>query len=54
MTPENPSWTKLVAVARQARDGRPDTAPYGFATRVVARAMSGEIHNGVNLFERWS
>jgi hypothetical protein len=54
MNSENPSWNRLVALARQARDDRPVTAPYGFATRVVARAMSGEIHSGVNLFERWS
>jgi len=54
MNPENPSWNKLVAVARKARDDRPETAPYGFATRVVAEAMSGHILSGGNLFERWS
>ena len=54
MNPENSSWNKLVAVARNARDDRPETAPYGFATRVVAQAMSGHILSGGNLFERWS
>ena len=42
MNPENPSWEKLVALARRARDDRPETAPYGFSTRVAALAMAGE------------
>jgi hypothetical protein len=54
MNPDNPSWDKLVALARRARDDRPETAPYGFATRVVARAMVGEGLTGASLFERWS
>ena len=54
MNPKNPSWQKLVAVARQARDDRPETAPYGFATRIAALAMAGEVPEHANLFERWS
>lgn len=54
MKAQNPSWQKLVAVARQARDDRPETAPYGFATRVAALAMAGEVSGQSNLFERWS
>jgi len=53
MNPKNPSWEKLVAVARRARDDRPETAPYGFATRVAALAMAG-VPEHANLFERWS
>jgi hypothetical protein len=54
MNPENPSWEKLVAVARRARDDRPEEAPYGFATRVVAQAMAGQVQATSTLFERWS
>jgi hypothetical protein len=54
MNPKNPSWEKLVAVARLARDYRPETAPYGFATRVAAQAMEGQAHAQSSLFERWS
>ena len=54
MNPENPSWEKLVALARRARDDRPETAPYGFSTRVAALAMAGEGYSAVSLFERWS
>ena len=31
-------WQKLTALARRAPDDRPAGAPYGFATRVAARA----------------
>lgn len=54
MNPENPSWEKLVALARRARDERPETAPYGFSTRVAALAMAGEGRLSASLFERWS
>jgi len=36
----NHSWLKLVAAARRAPDGGDSTAPYGFAVRVAALAMS--------------
>jgi hypothetical protein len=54
MNPQNPGWDKLVALARRARDDRPETAPYGFATRVAAQAMGGELPSTATLFERWS
>jgi hypothetical protein len=54
MNPKNPSWEKLVAVARLARDDRPETAPYGFATRVVAQATASQVQAPSNLFELWS
>lgn len=46
-------WTKLSAAARQARDDRDDTAPYGFATRVAALALTQDRH-GVSLVERFA
>jgi len=37
------SWQRLVAAARRApEDGRDESAPYGFATRVAALAMAPE------------
>lgn len=54
MSPENPSWSKLVAIARQAPDERPVTAPFGFSTRVVALAATGGRGSSRSLFERWS
>ena len=54
MNPENPSWEKLVALARRARDDRPETAPYGFSTRVAALAMATEGYSAASLFERWA
>jgi glucan phosphorylase len=33
-------WQKLTALARSAPDSRDATAPFGFATRTVARAAS--------------
>ena len=40
MNPEDLAWQKLVAAARQARDERSESAPYGFSTRVAALAMA--------------
>jgi len=54
MNSNNPSWDKLIAAARRARDDRPETAPYGFATRVAALAMAGEARASGTLFELWS
>jgi hypothetical protein len=36
------AWNRLVAAARGAPDSRDTAAPYGFATRVAARAFAGE------------
>lgn len=38
--PRHP-WRRLVTAARQAQDQTP-AAPYGFATRVAARALASE------------
>ena len=40
MNQEDLAWQKLVAAARQIRDDRDETAPYGFSTRVAALAMA--------------
>ncbi len=50
--PRDP-WTRLTAAARTASDDRTACAPYGFATRVVALALSHE-RTGVSLFERFA
>jgi hypothetical protein len=42
MNPNDKAWSRLVEAARRAPDDRDLTAPYGFAARVVARAMSAE------------
>ena len=46
-------WSRLTTAARQARDLRDDTAPYGFATRVTALAFAQESHP-VSLLERFA
>lgn len=40
MNPPRQPWDQLAAAARRAPDERATTAPYGFATRVAARAFS--------------
>ncbi len=47
-------WRQLTTAARQAPAAGPVTAPYGFATRVAARAMSGEPRAGLTMFGRFS
>lgn len=42
MKPTLKAWQNLVAAARQAPVEGDATAPYGFSTRVVARAFAGE------------
>jgi hypothetical protein len=50
--PKHP-WTRLVAAAGTVKDDRDTTAPYGFATRVVAIAFAQERKLS-SLFERFS
>jgi hypothetical protein len=50
--PRHP-WSRLVAAARHAPDGRDTVAPYGFATRVVALAFARE-RAVVSLFDRFA
>ncbi len=53
MKPEDQAWQKLVAAARHVRDERDTAAPYGFATRVAALAMTaGRPATGVALIDR--
>ncbi len=54
MNPNDPKhpWSRLVAAARRAPDGRDTTAPYGFATRVVALAFAQERRT--SFFERFA
>lgn len=55
MKPEDQAWQKLVATARQVRDERDVSAPYGFATRVASMAMTEGRPAGIEaLFERFS
>ena len=46
-------WQRLTTAARRAGDPRGTAAPYGFATRVAARALASE-RAGVSLLERFS
>lgn len=50
--PRHP-WPRLVAAAREVRDDRDATAPYGFATRVAALAFAQEARVA-SLFERFA
>lgn len=54
MKPEQTAWLRLTAAARQVRDDRDTAAPYGFATRVVARALANPKLSAGALFERFS
>jgi len=47
-------WQRLVAAARQAPVADEAAAPYGFATRVAARAMSEPPPGAAALFGRFS
>lgn len=47
-------WQKLTALARTAPDDRPATAPYGFATRLVAQAANAPAASPWVTFERFT
>jgi hypothetical protein len=51
-SPREP-WPRLVSAARQVTDDRDTAAPYGFATRVAAPALSSE-RRVASLFERFA
>ena len=55
MNPKHPHdpWTRLIAAARTVRDERPESAPFGFSTRVAARALAGRRQGG-SLIERFA
>ena len=50
--PRHP-WSRLTAAARQVRDDRDVSTPYGFATRVAALAFAQE-RRVASLFERFA
>ena len=50
--PRHP-WSRLTAAAREARDERDDSAPYGFATRIAALAFAQE-RRVASLLERFA
>ena len=50
--PRHP-WARLTAAAREVRDERDSSAPYGFATRVVALAFAQQ-RSVSSLFERFA
>jgi hypothetical protein len=47
-------WQRLIAAARQAPATKDMAAPYGFATRVTARALSDERSARSAIFGRFS
>ena len=47
-------WQKLTALARSARDERDPAAPYGFGTRVAARAAAAPAGGAWAGFERFA
>ena len=50
--PRHP-WTRLTAAAREVRNDRDTSAPYGFATRIVSLAFAQE-QRVASLFERFA
>ena len=43
MSTNPPEWSRLISASRRApQDNRDESAPYGFATRVAAQAMSAK------------
>ncbi|MBS0662764.1 MAG: hypothetical protein JSR48_05830 [Verrucomicrobia bacterium] len=51
MNPSDQKWQRLAAAARRAPDTRDVMAPFGFSTRVVARAFGAPA---ASLLERFS
>ena len=47
-------WQKLTTLARSVRDHRDTAAPYGFATRVAARAATAPAASTWAAFERFA
>lgn len=47
-------WLRLVTAARQAPETRDAAAPYGFATRIAARALGDERPAVLAAFGRFS
>ena len=49
----NDPWSKLVSAAREVRDQRDASAPFGFATRVVALGFAARGPH-ISLLERFA
>ncbi len=47
-------WRKLTSLARQARDTRDTSVPYGFSTRVAAHAAGLPFDSSSVPFERFA
>jgi hypothetical protein len=47
-------WQRLITAARQAPETRDAAAPYGFSTRIAARALSDERPARTAMFARIS
>jgi hypothetical protein len=54
MNPHEKSWQRLAAAARQHRDSRDESAPYGFAARVAAQALAGNTSSRGSLLEKFA
>ena len=48
------SWQFLAAAARADRDGRDESAPYGFALRVASQAFSASSGGSLGLIEKFA
>ena len=48
------SWQRLAAAARGYREERDETAPYGFAMRVVGRAWAAPVAGYWGLLEKFA
>lgn len=54
MNPPRQPWDQLAAAARRAPDERDTAAPYGFATRVAARAFAAPPPSMQALLEKFA
>lgn len=54
MKPPRQPWDQLVTAARRAPDERDASAPYGFATRLAARAFSVPPPTAQALLEKFA
>jgi hypothetical protein len=48
------SWLKLAAAARANHDGHDESAPYGFAGRVVSQAFAAPAAGAPGLLEKFA
>ena len=48
------AWQKLAAAARDRRDQRDETAPYGFTVRIASRAFAQPTTGALGLLEKFA